>query len=558
MGLLAIAAVPLVAIAAIAAWQNYVASTAQPGQMVQLAREAVLARHEAAIETVRQTLIAIAQSDPVLDAKACAAYLARIYGSSGGIYTRLQVVVAHVVTCEAPPPADGANRLGDAGAALVASAKATRDLAISLMPSSDESVGAAFPITRSGQVLGVVIADWRIDRFVGRVPLGTPASVWLVDDAGRTLPIQNAADGALPAPGTLAALQLGEREEVQAASRSGAAYAYASARLADGWRVLVGMDAGAVLASGRALLLARFFETAVLLLIGLMAVGVSVNSAVVAPIKNLTRAVRSWRGGASFTPGNLSGVPSEVAELSVSFFQATSRLADRETQLRNALTHQDLLMHEIHHRVKNNLQIVASLLNLQASRIRQPEAKAEFQSARDRIRALATLHRHLYSEGGLQTINMRSFLTELCGQLFQAFGETEGERISLDIEAPELVMSSDQAVPLALIVTETVSNALKYAFPRGRQGTISVRLFEEPAIVRLVIRDDGVGIPPGRAETDAGVRDGIGIQLIRGFARQLAARLIVEEGEGIRYDVEIPFHAGHPGGQGDEAEPVAV
>ena len=189
--------------------------------------------------------------------------------------------------------------------------------------------------------------------------------------------------------------------------------------------------------------------------------------------------------------------------------------------------------------MKNNLQIVASLLNLQASRIRLPEAKAEFQSARDRVRALATLHRHLYAHGEVHTINMRSFLVELCGQLFQAMGESEGARIALDIEAPERRRLSDQAVPLALIVTEAVSNALKYAFPGGRHGRIRVHLTEEGGSVRLEIQDDGVGIPAGRSETETGTRDGIGLQLIRGFSRQLGATLDVQEGCGTRYVVNL-------------------
>jgi two-component sensor histidine kinase len=186
-------------------------------------------------------------------------------------------------------------------------------------------------------------------------------------------------------------------------------------------------------------------------------------------------------------------------------------------------------------------------MNLQASRIRQPEAKAEFQSARDRIRALATLHRHLYAHGELHTINMRGFLTELCGQLLQAIGESptgaaSGGRIKLHIEAPELQMSSDQAVPMALIVTEAVSNAAKYAFPAGRRGSIEVRLTTEGDTARLVIEDDGVGIPAGRAETETGIRDGIGIQLIRGFARQLGATLTVTEDGGTRYMLTVKLH----------------
>jgi hypothetical protein len=182
------------------------------------------------------------------------------------------------------------------------------------------------------------------------------------------------------------------------------------------------------------------------------------------------------------------------------------------------------------------------LLNLQASRIRQPQARAEFQSARDRVRALATLHRHLYVQGELHTINMRTFLVELCGQLFQAMGELEGDRIGLEIVASELPMLSDQAVPLALIVTEAVGNALKYAFPNGRAGHIAVRLDAVGGTARLIVLDDGVGIPAGRAETECGPRDGIGLQLIRGFARQLGAVLTVDQGTGTRYVVELPLH----------------
>ena len=198
-------------------------------------------------------------------------------------------------------------------------------------------------------------------------------------------------------------------------------------------------------------------------------------------------------------------------------------------------------MQEIHHRVKNNLQIVASLLNLQASRIRLPEARAEFQSARDRVRALATLHRHLYAHGEVHTIDMGKFLVELCGQLFQAMGEIPGKRLHLHIDAPQLMMSSDQAVPLALIVTEAVSNAVKYAFPGGRTGNVWVRLSTVGNSADLDVRDDGIGIPAGRVETESGTRDGIGLQLIRGFSRQLGATLDVQEGEGTRYLVHLPL-----------------
>ncbi len=294
---------------------------------------------------------------------------------------------------------------------------------------------------------------------------------------------------------------------------------------------------------------ARSTEVVLLsIVLGVAIAVVGIHAVVTRPLRAVQDAVDGWRMGRTVEIDASADLPSELRALSLSFKRATRTLARRESQLRVAIQQQDLAMQEIHHRVKNNLQIVASLLNLQASRIRLPEARAEFQSARDRVRALATLHRHLYAHGEVHTINMRLFLLELCGQLFQAMGETEGERLRLEVEAPELEMSSDQGVPLSLIVTEAVTNSIKYAYPAGRRGTISVQLRRDGDMVELEIRDDGVGIPAGRAETDAGTRDGIGIQLINGFSRQLGATLDVQQGDGTRYLVRMKLRRERPEG----------
>ncbi len=260
---------------------------------------------------------------------------------------------------------------------------------------------------------------------------------------------------------------------------------------------------------------------------------------IASPLRRLGHGIDRWRVGDGFEVKRIGPLPHEFRGVALSFKRSTLALSRREAELKAAVLKQQLAMQEIHHRVKNNLQIVSSLLNLQASRIRLPAAKAEFQSARDRVRALATVHRHLYAHGEVNTINMRTFLGDLCGPLFQAMGETGDERIKLEIDAPELEMSSDQAVPLSLIVTEAVTNAIKYGFPAGRSGTIAIRLQVMGDEVELDIADNGIGIPAGRAETEAGPRDGVGIQLIRGFAKQLGATLTLGEGEGTRYVVRM-------------------
>ena len=270
-------------------------------------------------------------------------------------------------------------------------------------------------------------------------------------------------------------------------------------------------------------------------MLGVFIATAGLNMLVAAPLRRLGGGIDQWRAGNGFDLKQAGRLPHEFRSVGLSFRKATMELDRRERQLSRAVQRQDLAMQEIHHRVKNNLQVVASLLNLQASRIRLPEARSEFQAARDRVRALATVHRHLYAHGEINTINMRVFLTDLCGPLLQAMGLAGDSRIALAIDAPELRMTSDQAVPLSLIVTEAVTNALKYGFPAERAGTIAIKLTCVDDDVTLIIDDDGVGMAAGRTETEAGTRDGIGIQLIRGFARQLGATLTVGNTDGTHY-----------------------
>ncbi len=403
----------------------------------------------------------------------------------------------------------------------------------------------AIPIEQSGVLAAELPPAW-YDESILPDPAEFGSAVWLLNDEQAVAASRGAAPEALPTIATMVALSAADQTTLLARSAIDLPYAYAATRLPDGWRLIGAYSAAQEYRAALRLLFIRLGELAILGLAGVAAIVLGADVAFGEPLRRLSAAVARWQAGAAFDPGPLAGAPDEVHDLVRSFTQATSTLREREAQLVRAQEKQELLMLEVHHRVKNNLQIVASLLNLQASRIRVPEARAEFQAARDRVRALATLHRHLYAQGELHTINMRSFLVELCGQLFQAMGETEGDRIGLTIEAPELRMSSDQAVPLALIVTEAVTNSVKYAFPGGRKGHVSVRLTEHDDVLDLEIEDDGVGIPAGKTETETGTRDGIGLQLIRGFTRQLGASLEVEEGHGTRYAVRLPLRPQDP------------
>jgi two-component sensor histidine kinase len=405
---------------------------------------------------------------------------------------------------------------------------------------------ALVAIASPGGVLAAVLPpDWFAN--VGRPDVdANESAIWLFNAGGGIIASNGLATEALPKVATLLAMRHRQDETSLAPSAGGVPYAYASTRLANGWQVIGAYQATREHIKAQRVLYTRLIDLAGLLLLGLAITVLGADIAFGDPLRRLRAALADWQAGAPFDAHGLASAPTELVELARSFNQAAASLLEQKEELERAKSRQALLMLEIHHRVKNNLQIVASLLNLQASRIRVPEARAEFQAARDRIRALATLHRHLYSEGEIHTINMPSFLNELCGQLFQAMGEEPGGRIKLVIDAEEIRLSTDQAVPLALIVTEAVTNAIKYGFPDGRSGTVSIHLAQHEAAIDLVIADDGVGIPPGRSETESGTRDGLGLQLIRGFSRQLGATLVVTQQPGTHYSIHMPLRPRSP------------
>lgn len=175
------------------------------------------------------------------------------------------------------------------------------------------------------------------------------------------------------------------------------------------------------------------------------------------------------------------------------------------------------LFRELQHRVKNNLQVIVGLMQLQSRRAVTPEAQDALQAVRRRVDALRLLHDKLYLAGDVDRVDLGAYLGELAGTLLRFHAEEE-RRIRLVLEMRPLIVAPEQAAPLGLIVNEFITNSLKYAFD-GREGTIGLRL--DPArggAARLVLWDDGRGLPEERT-------GGTGMRLIEGLARQLSARL---------------------------------
>lgn len=223
----------------------------------------------------------------------------------------------------------------------------------------------------------------------------------------------------------------------------------------------------------------------------------------------------------------MSGTHTDVTE---------AKIAERA--LRAALEEKTVLMKEIHHRVKNNLAVLSSLLGLQADHTFVPEAAAVFRVMQDRIQSMGLLHETLYQSDNLARIGLPDYLKSLCARLWDAVGP-ETRRIELERQIDDVSLPLVQAVPCGLIVNELITNALKHAFPGGRDGRI--RLTAKTGADRemlLTVADDGVGLPPALAPHRA---DTLGLQLVDILTRQLRGRLDVATGTGTGTAFHIAF-----------------
>ncbi|WP_342803927.1 sensor histidine kinase [Acetobacter fabarum] len=359
-----------------------------------------------------------------------------------------------------------------------------------------------------------------------------PVQAWLLMHDGELFPVCTNCNWEQPPPELVFSLKEKlEKSNSSVVSLPSMQGGYALGGIAGGADIFVSTQRTPIEADA---LRAMVFQIAALLFLlaaGLIGVTLAANIVLVWPLRRLTYSVRKWQMEGVFDGRITRTMPLELQRLGQAFTRATQRLSRHEARLKKAMAHQELLMKEIHHRVKNNLQIVASLLNLQANQIAHPEVKAEFALARDRIRALATLHRTLYAEDSLTSLNMAVFLKDLCEQTFHIAGETDAGRIRLQVESDSFWMDPDQAVPLALIVTEIVTNSIKYAFPDGRMGTIHVRLTKNGNLVTLNVGDNGTGC----SFDPASGAQGIGLKLIHGFARQLKASLSYSGKDGVQF-----------------------
>jgi PAS domain S-box-containing protein len=250
------------------------------------------------------------------------------------------------------------------------------------------------------------------------------------------------------------------------------------------------------------------------------------------------------KAGAEF-PVEISLSPLQTAEgtLVMSIVRDITERRRAEELIQASLREKEALLKEIHHRVKNNLQVTSSLLRLQAGAIEDPQAREVFAGTQNRIRSMALVHEKLYQSTNLSRIDFGDYAKTLADLLFKSFA-VDPESIHLKVMGDIVFLPVDTAVPCGLIINELLSNALKHAFPGGRRGTIVVELHQVNADCVLTVRDDGIGMA---ADVNPDTVNTLGLQLIRGLVQQIGGELEVERGAGAEFRIVFPIERGAHG-----------
>ena len=218
-----------------------------------------------------------------------------------------------------------------------------------------------------------------------------------------------------------------------------------------------------------------------------------------------------------------------------------SRLAEEKVSV--SLREKEVLLREVHHRVKNNMQVISSLLSLQSQNIGDEKVRMIFKESRNRIRSIALVHELLYRSKSLEQIEYGAYLRKMAGPLFESYN-VDPRKVAIRIDAVDVMMDIEKAVPCSLIVNELISNSLKHAVPGDRIGEIFIGMRLDIAAGAYVLdyRDNGVGFPPGMDLSATGT---LGLRLITGLVRQLEGTLETPPGDGARFRITFPTASLH-------------
>jgi len=204
-----------------------------------------------------------------------------------------------------------------------------------------------------------------------------------------------------------------------------------------------------------------------------------------------------------------------------------------EQKLKESLSEKEVLLKEVHHRVKNNLQVISSILNLQSSYVKDENTLNILRESQNRIKSMSFIHESLYKTDDFSKINFSEYISSLSKNLVHSY-VLYPNLVELDLSLEEVFLNLDLSIPCGLIINELVSNALKYAFIDHKKGKIKIELFEKKGVINLIVQDNGLGLPDNinYKETES-----LGLQLVITLAEQIDAEVILDNTKGAKYTI---------------------
>jgi len=205
-----------------------------------------------------------------------------------------------------------------------------------------------------------------------------------------------------------------------------------------------------------------------------------------------------------------------------------------QEKIKTSLKEKEVLLKEIHHRVKNSLQVISSLLYLQSKYLKDQESLNIFLESQNRIRSMALVHEKLYRAKNLAQINLSAYINDLANSLFRSYS-IGTNKVKLVIDIQKTVLDIDTAIPCGLILNELISNALKYAFPKDLTGEIRIALkLKQNGVVELLVSDNGVGLP---THFDINEKKSLGMRLVEALVEQVSGIMEIENNNGTAFKI---------------------
>ena len=341
------------------------------------------------------------------------------------------------------------------------------------------------------------------------------------------------AQGHLPVDRSLKALAVGRSTSFSALSESGEERIYAVVPLASGRLFLLG--SWPMTGTDATILKATFpivAFPALMWLASLLVAQLAAEHQVLRHIRTLRASITAFASGNRRLPElDLEGAPYELRTVGRAFERMMESVLHDEAELEDMVHQKEVLLREVHHRVKNNLQLIASIINMQIRKARSQESKGLLKGLQDRVMSLATIHRELYQTTGLTDIRVDELLQSILRQILRMGGKP-GQPFAVETDLEDIRLTPDQAVPLSLLVTEALTNALKYASaPPGQQPRLRVILRRREDCRAEIEIANSLGVGGARPALLAGEEagSGLGEALLRAFAGQLGSSVTREE-----------------------------